>query len=370
MVRIGVLTSSRADFGVYSPLLKKIVINSEFSISIIAFGTHLSNSHGRTITEIETEGFHVHHKIFGLLDSDDPESISTNVAIVMMKFAAFWNLHSNDFDIVLCLGDRYEMFAAVYAGVPFGVRYAHFYGGDISEGAIDDIYRDCITKASAIHFTSTEKCAKRVKELIRSEKNVYAVGILSLDNLLKKEYYSISHFKKNYTIDLSIPTVLMTFHPETVNPVINLLHIKVIEQVIRYLTQQFQLIITMPNADTNAIHFREMYKSFVEIEGQRLFIFENLGSMAYLSCMRHCFFVIGNTSSGISEAASFNKYFINVGDRQKGREVGGNVFNVPFNFEKIEEMVTKVKSNNIYDGDNIYYKENAVELVLNVLTSL
>ena len=159
-MKIGILTSSRADFGIYLPLLKKIKEDRYFKIEIIVFGTHLSKLHGYTINEIYSSNFYKIHEISSLISNDDPESIGTSYGLTVIKFSRFWN--ENKFDLVLCLGDRFEMSAAVQAGIPFGIKFAHLHGGEITIGAIDNIFRHQITVASVLHFTSTNLSENRV----------------------------------------------------------------------------------------------------------------------------------------------------------------------------------------------------------------
>ena len=182
-MRIGLLTSSRADFGIYRPLIKEILGNTNFELKIIAFGTHLSVFHGFTIDEIRSEGFEIKYTIDSLLVSDTSESISTTIGLTIIKFSSFWKENHDQFDIVFCLGDRYEMFAAVISGISFGVKFAHIHGGEKTLGAIDNIFRHSITHASFIHFASTKEYKKRIIQILDDPKRVYYSGALSLDNL-------------------------------------------------------------------------------------------------------------------------------------------------------------------------------------------
>lgn len=364
MIKVGILTSSRADFGIYLPLLKKMEKNKVISFDIIAFGTHLSKFHGYTINEILESGFKVKFSVPTLLTSDNEEGISTSVALCSMKFASFWAANKDYFDLVFCLGDRYEMFAAVSAGIPFGIKFAHLYGGDTSLGAIDDIYRDCLTRFASLHFTSTEKCAQRVKVLNSESDEVEVVGLLSLDDLLDIELLGISEFSSKWGIDLNFPTILMTFHPETVEPGRNINHADVVFEVAKDLALKYQLVITMPNADTEGHIFREKYTQLKEIFPDKVFLIENFGRTSYFSCLKHSLCLIGNSSSGISEAASFGKYVLNVGDRQKGREKGRNVFTVPYRTQEIKEKLNYILEASVYEGHNIYRRKGGVDKIL------
>ena len=180
-MKIGILTSSRADYGIYFLLLNKLKEDRFFELEIIAFGTHLSKSHGDTISEIEKNNYNKIHTIPSLLAEDDKQAIATSYGLTALKFADFWQ--HNQFNLVICLGDRFEMSAAVQSGIPFGVKFAHIHGGETTLGAIDNIYRHQITLASTIHFTANELFTERVVELIGSKKNVHTVGSLSLSEI-------------------------------------------------------------------------------------------------------------------------------------------------------------------------------------------
>ena len=365
-MRIGVLTSSRADYGIYLPLLKELQKDDFFELKIIAFGTHLSPHHGYTLSNIENDGFSVEYTIDSMLIGDSPNSISTAMALTSMKFADFWKEHHREFDLVFCLGDRYEMFAAVSAGIPFEIKYAHLHGGETTLGAIDNIFRHSITIASAVHFCSTIEYAERIKQLIKDSENIYSVGALSLDNLKGLKLLTMQEFKKKYKIDLSVPTILFTFHPETVNSNRNSNYAETISKSLNTLSKNYQIVITLPNADTNNQVFRNNFIRLTK-ENQKIICVENFGTLGYFSCMKNCSFLLGNTSSGIIEAASLNKYVINLGYRQKGRLQSKNVYNCDINFSSIIELCKEISGKGNYEGENIYYQEGAVKKIISVL---
>src|ERR1044071_7587685 len=172
-MRIGILTSSRADFGIYLPLLREMQRQSWIDFKIIAFGTHLSRFHGYSIQQIEEAGFEVSYTIESMLLSDSPESISTAMGLTMIHFSSFWKDHAAEFDLVFCLGDRYEMFAAVMAGVPMHIRFAHLHGGEKTLGATDNVFRHSITQAASIHFAATEQYADRIRQLLDEPKDIF-----------------------------------------------------------------------------------------------------------------------------------------------------------------------------------------------------
>lgn len=370
MINIGVLTSSRADFGVYLPLLNRMKIDEEINFSIIAFGTHNSKFHGNTVDEILDQGFEVPYKLPTLLTCDSEEGVSTSTALCALKFSSFWATNKTEFDMVFCLGDRFEMFAAVSAGVPFGVKFVHFCGGDISLGAIDNVYRDCLTRFSSIHFPTTQKCAERVNKLKTENEPVKAVGLLSLDDINNHKLLSKEEFKQQWGIDLSKPSILITFHPETVGPEKNKKHSQIIYETLLGLGKDYQLIVTMPNADTEGYIFREIFFQLKEILPEQIFLIENFGRTSYFTCMKYSKLLIGNSSSGISEAASFNKYAINVGARQKGRETGSNIFNADFDASEIVALAVKILQDPDFKGENIYRKEGGVDEIIKTIKTL
>ncbi len=368
MKRIGILTSSRADFGIYLPLLKALKENANFQTRIIAFGTHLSAFHGYTLTQIEEAGFTAEYKIESMLLTDSSSAIATSMGLTLIKFADFWQEHAAEFDLVFCLGDRYEMFSAVTAGIPFQVQFAHLHGGETTLGAIDNVFRHGITLASRYHFVSTPTYATRVEQIINGNKNIFYVGALGLDNLIDFDGLTIQQFDEKWGIDLSRKTILVTYHPETVayqdNAANTQEFIKAIEKLADY-----QVLITMPNADTAGSSIRKMITERWS-NSDRFFLIENLGAVSYFTAMKHCAFLLGNTSSGIIEAASFGKFVINIGDRQKGRASGDNVIHVPINADAILNAVHSIKGKGHTDTSNIYYNNGAAAKIIEALEQI
>lgn len=367
-MRIAVLTSSRADFGIYLPLLKRLKADNFFELSIIAFGTHLSSFHGETIQQIIDEGFDVKYRVESMLLTDSAESISTAIGLTTIKFAGFWSKHSVDFDLVFCLGDRYEMFAAVTAGIAFNIRFAHLHGGETTLGAIDNIFRHAITLASQYHFVATLEYAERVATILGMEQNIYCIGALSLENITDIKLLSILEFQQKWGLDLSLDTVLTTFHPETVNAARNVHFTNELVSVIQN-NPNYQFLITMPNADTAGNTVRNVLINRL-YTNNKVCLIENLGSQSYFTAMKHCSFLLGNTSSGIIEAASFGKYVINLGDRQKGRACSDNVINTPLIEDDIQRAIKKIELNTSYRGENRYFRNNSASQVIEILKQL
>jgi GDP/UDP-N,N'-diacetylbacillosamine 2-epimerase (hydrolysing) len=366
-MKVGILTSSRADYGIYLPLLQKMKLDSFFELEIIAFGTHLSKFHGYTINQIYQENYSKVHAISALISNDDEQSIATSYGLTTLKFADFWA--ANKFDVVFCLGDRFEMSAAVQAGIPFGVNFAHIHGGETTLGAIDNIYRHQITLASKIHFTASKLYSEKIITLTDETKNVYTVGSLSLDEM--------SHFipieKGVFYSKFSIPNedyALLTFHPETVAVNENVHFAKEMKSALTELLQDVYLVITMPNADTLGTVYRQELEVLKDEYPDRVLLIENFGKANYFSAIYYAKLLIGNTSSGIIEAASFGKYVVNVGDRQKGRAQSKNILDTPFNSKNIILNTRQAIKLGEFKEENIYFKEGAADTIVKIIKEL
>lgn len=363
-MKIGVLTSSRADYGIYLPLLKKMKLDSFFALEIIAFGTHLSKFNGYTVDEIKKDNYSKIHEISALISNDNEESIATSYGLTVLKFADFWA--NNKFDLVFCLGDRFEMSAAVQAGIPFGVKFAHIHGGETTLGAIDNIYRHQITLASQIHFTSSDNYSNKVMSMIENQDNVHTVGALSLDEMSSFKPIEKDEFYSKYLIPIS-DYALVTFHPETVAANENVHYANEMKLALTAIAKELFLVITMPNADTLGTTYRQQLENLKKENPSQVLLIENFGKYNYFSAMYYAKLLIGNTSSGIIEAASFGKYVINVGDRQKGRAQSTNVLDTVFEASAIDSKTKEAIKLGEYNGPNIYFKEGAANTIINII---
>lgn len=354
MINIGILTSSRADYGIYLPLLKALEKDHDFSFSLIVFGTHLSKFHGFTLDHIIADGYNIAGKIESLIIGDSPNAIATSYALTSQKMSDFWEHNNTHFDFVFALGDRFEMAAAVFSGIPYGIKFIHLHGGEKTLGAIDNIYRHSISLASSIHFVSTALFKERLEQLLDSPEHIYNIGSLSIENIDNIELLTQEEFKLKWGIDLCIQTLLVTVHPETVHFEQNEHYAQEVFQSLKVLSKDFQIVITMPNADTSGIIYRDVFSELAR-KSSHIYVVENFGTQSYFSCMKHAALLLGNTSSGIIEAASFGKYVLNLGKRQEGRLQSGNVINLPFEAKTIIEHACKYAAAP-FNGENIYYK--------------
>jgi GDP/UDP-N,N'-diacetylbacillosamine 2-epimerase (hydrolysing) len=369
-MRIGILTSSRADFGIYLPLINELKKDIYFKFSLIVFGTHISKKHGYTIDEIIENGLEPKFVFDPVLLGDTPSEIAKSITATFNQFEKFWSNNYKDFDLILCLGDRYEMFAAVTSAIPFGIKFGHIHGGETTLGAIDNIYRHTITLSSHIHFTAADEYSKRVSSLINSNENIFTVGSLSLDGIDHSVSMNEIDFFEKWNVDLTRPTILVTVHPETIAFKEVERHSKEILNAIIELSNEFQIIITMPNADTNGMIIRNMINNELK-NYKNIFVFESLGKQSYFTAMKYCSLMIGNTSSGIIEAASFNKFVINLGERQKGRLTSDNVLHSKFNTEEILGNVKLIINKKfIYTGINKYFQINVASAIISILKKI
>ena len=360
-MKIGVLTSSRADYGIYLPLLRKLKVDIYFEIEIIAFGTHLSKFHGYTIREIEKEKFNKIHSISTILTNDDPQSISSSYGLTCLKFADFWQ--QNVYDLVFCLGDRYEMNAAVQAGLPYRIKFAHLHGGETTLGALDNIYRHQITLASTLHFTANNAFSDHVAELLGAKQHIFTVGSLSLDEIVNFKPKNKTDFYETYNIP-NKDYALITFHPETVNFEMNQYFASEMSKSLTQIISKLFLVITMPNADTLGSVFRNEINHLKEDHPNQVLCIENFGKENYFNAMYYSKILIGNTSSGIIEAASFGKNVVNVGDRQKGRLQSENIINSSFSNKNILQAVELALTKGNYQGENAYYLPNPSDAII------
>lgn len=366
MIKIGILTSSRADYGIYLPLLNAIKKDGELDLNLIVFGTHLSKIHGYTLLQIESDGFKAFRKIESLLLGDTPNAIASGYALTALKFSEFWEENKHEFDVVFALGDRFEMAAAVAASVPYQVKIAHLHGGETTLGAIDNIYRHSISLSSSLHFVSTEAFKNRLVQLLDDDHDkIFNVGSLSLENLVAMPLLTIDEFQKKWHIDLNMDSILLTVHPETVSFELNEQYCTEVSIALEQLSANYQIVITMPNADTSGMVFRLAFEKLGK-KYENIKVIENFGTQSYFTCMKYSKLMIGNTSSGIVEAASFEKYVLNLGDRQKGRLSGENVIHIPFNAKKIVETAGKYL-NRTFTGVNLYYQPNPSEKILEII---
>ena len=362
-LKVGVLTSSRADYGIYRPLLGKMSEDNAFDLEVIAFGTHLMKKFGHTVDAIYEDGFSVQPVHGTMSERDSPTDIAYAMSSTIRAFADFYKEHR--YDILFALGDRYEMFSAVAASVPFNMDVAHIHGGETTLGAIDNSFRHSITHFSRFHFTAAEDYKSRVVKMLGRRSGVYNVGALSIDAIKNLRLLQLDEFNVKYGFDISKPTILFTFHPETIAYQRNEHHISEIINAILKLNQ-YQFLITMPNADTYGMIIRDAL--IRRLAGRaNIKVIENLGSKDYLSAMKYCSFLMGNSSSGFIEASFFSKPVINLGKRQEGRIETPNIITVDIDEGSILTATEKIDSLSGIILKPVYGNGSAASKIIRIL---
>lgn len=365
--KICIITGTRAEYGLLYWLIERIEKDEDLELQIIATGMHLSPEFGLTYNQIEADGFSITQKIEMLLSSDTPTSISKSVGLGVISFSdAFERLNP---DIVVVLGDRFEIFAAVQAAMIMRIPIAHIHGGELTEGAIDDSIRHSITKMSHFHFTATEEYKNRVIQMGERPETVYNVGTLGIEGIKKIPMLSKNELSKSIGVNLS-KFFLITLHPTTLE---NSTAEKQILTVLNALDkfEEYQLIFTKTNADTDGRIINKYIENYVNDNPSRAYVFDSLGQVNYLSAIKHCELVIGNSSSGLLEVPFLRKPTINIGIRQQGRLKAKSVIDCDFTELSIIEAMNKGLSNSfneqIQNMEMLYGEGNTSEQIVNVL---
>jgi GDP/UDP-N,N'-diacetylbacillosamine 2-epimerase (hydrolysing) len=321
--KICFVTGSRADYGLLRCLMREVKADPGFTLQVVATGMHLSSIFGLTYKDIEADGFIIDHKVLALSDNDTPVGIATAMSNVLVGCAeAFHDLQP---DIIVVLGDRFEIFAAVSAALVARIPVAHLHGGESTVGAFDEAMRHSITKMSQLHFVAAKEYRDRVIQLGESPESVFLVGGIGLDNLKSLRLLTKQELEELLNLKFDKKSLLVTFHPVTLEDETAELQIKELFSALSEL-KDTTLIITFPNADTGGQSLIKIIEEFVK-KHKNAKAFPSLGQVGYLSCLRIVDAVIGNSSSGLIEAPSFKKGTINIGERQLGRLQASSVIN-------------------------------------------
>lgn len=368
MKRIGIMTGTRAEYGLLKSLMQEINKDNDLELYLIVSGMHLSPEFGMTYKEIEEDGFEINAKVEMLLSSDSPAGISKSIGLGVIGFAD--EFQRADLDMLILLGDRYEALSAAISAMVMRIPIAHLHGGELTEGAIDEGIRHSITKMSYLHFTSTEQYRNRVIQLGENPERVFYVGALGVENIKKINLMTKEELEKSIHFEIDENTVVVTYHPVTLenNTVeeqfLNLL--KVLDR-----NPKIRMIFTKANADTNGRIVNELIDKYAAQNSERACAFMSLGQKRYLSALKYCRIVIGNSSSGIIEAPSFGKPIINIGDRQKGRICADSVINCGYTQQEIQQAMetalTKEFENKVSNCRNPYEKENTAANIISVI---
>ncbi len=364
MHQICVVTGARSEYGLLRGLMQDIHRSPELELNLVVTGMHLSPEFGLTYREIEQDGFQIDRKIEMLMSSDTPVGVSKSMGLAMVGFAdAFAELKP---DIVVLLGDRYEIFCAASACMIAGIPIAHLHGGESTEGSIDNSIRHAITQMSTLHFVAAEQYRKRVIQMVDRPEHVFLVGGFGVDALRKQAILNRDEFEKSIEFKLGERNLLVTFHPATrEKSELNEL-LKAFDEF-----QDIHLIITMPNADPGA---RELIQQLAEFVKKRpnSCLRASLGYQRYMSAVNWMDGVVGNSSSGLLEVPSFQKGTINIGDRQKGRLKASSVIDCLADRTSIIQAIHKLYSADfqasLKDVRNPYGEGGSAEKTLQILS--
>jgi len=335
-MKICVVTGTRAEYGLLYWTIKKLLSDKYFKVQLCVTGMHLSPEFGLTYRQIEDDGFKIDKKIEMILSSDTSVGISKSIGLGIIGFADIFEELKPD--IILVLGDRFEIFAAVTAAMIAKIPVAHCHGGEATEGLIDEPIRHSITKMSHLHFTATEEYRNRVIQLGENPENVFNVGALGIENINKLKLHSKEDFEKAIEFTLSELNFLVTFHPVTLEKATAK---KQFEDLLAALDNYLNahIIFTKPNADNDGRVLINKIDTYVQKNPGRAVSFISLGQLNYLSALKHVDLVIGNSSSGLLEVPSFQKATINIGDRQRGRIQAESVINCEADTKAIKSAI-------------------------------
>jgi len=370
-MKLCTVTGSRAEFFILKRLILKFQNDKFFNHKLIITGSHTSKFFGKTINDIKREGIKFHSVINLNFKGDKPEDITNYFATGIKKFSKnFFKLKP---DLILVLGDRYEIYSAALAAYFLKIPVAHLYGGEITKGSLDNGIRHSITKLSDLHFVSTKKYFENIYSWGENKKTIFNVGSLGVESLKNHKIIKKEILEKKLKIKFNKKNILMTFQPETINTKKeNLRKLDILLNCIKNL-KNTTVIMTMPGADHYYKSIQSKLLKFCR-RNKNVFLFKSLGHDNYFSICRLVDFMIGNSSSGVIEMPSFKKGTINLGIRQLGRLHSNSVINVDFNKKSIIKAINKIYSKNfrksLQKAKNPYEKKNSLSKILKILKSI
>lgn len=371
--KICVVTGTRAEYGLLRFVMEEVQGTPELELQVVATGMHLSPEFGLTANTIEEDGYIVDYRIESLLSSDTPVGIAKSTGLGMIGFAdAFAVLKP---DIVVLLGDRFEILSAAVAALYARIPVAHLHGGETTEGAFDEGIRHAITKMAHFHFVAAEEYRHRVIQLGEDPKSVYNVGGLGVDAIHRIQLLSREELSRRLEFDLtSGPFLLITFHPVTLEDDTAEKQMNAMLAALKRVPSDVRFVFTMPNADTGGRVIIRKVESFVQEHSDRAMAAISLGQLNYYSAMKYTAAVVGNSSSGLAEAPSFKVPTVNIGDRQKGRMMAESVISCDAEAESIqkalEEALDSVFCSSIQTQSSPYGEGGASQNIVKALKNV
>lgn len=365
--KICVVTGTRAEYGLLNLLMKGIESEPDLQLQLVVTGTHLSPEFGLTFQEIEEDGFLIDRKVEMLLSSDTAAGVAKSIGLGIIGFAeAFAQLQP---DLLVLLGDRYEILAAAQSALVAKIPIAHIGGGDTTEGAFDEAIRHSVTKMSHLHFVTNEESFQRVRQLGENPNHIYNVGSVGIDRIMCLQRMSRSELEQSLSFHFLRKNLLITYHPVTLDTQASGLQFHELTEALHHLGTNVGFVFTKPNADPQGREIIRQIDDFVSCHSNAV-SFQSLGQKRYFSLIAQVDAVVGNSSSGIYEVPSFHKPTVNIGDRQKGRLLASSVINCSPEKGKIEEAIQEAFQKDCMNTVNPYGKGNSTKKILEVLNSI
>ena len=366
-MKIFLVTSTRADFGLLKNLIFEFKKNSYFDLKIIATGTHFSKKHGFSFSEIKNHKVEIYKKILTTNNTQSPSSLLNDMNFLSKSISFL--IKKDKPDLFIVLGDRYELFAVSLAAYLNKVPLAHIHGGEITQGSLDDGFRHCISKMSNLHFVTHKEYKKRLIKMGENPKSIYNVGALGVENIYKTKFLNKKELEKSLKINLKKSILLVCLHPEITKELTIRLANETLS-ALKYCNDK-SIIFTMPGADLyNNIIFKKI--SIFAKKNSNCFLFKSLGSQKFLSFLKIADAIIGNSSSGILEMPTFKKLTINIGDRQKGRVKSNSIVDVFPKKNLIKKKIDFIYSKkfNTKNITNPYKKPNTSKKIISILKNI
>ncbi|WP_326114871.1 UDP-N-acetylglucosamine 2-epimerase [Paenibacillus alginolyticus] len=365
--KICIVTSTRSDYGLNYWIMKRIKENANLELQIIASGMHMSTEFGLTYKEIERDGFTLNKKIEILLSSDTSVGITKSLGLALISFSeAFQDLKP---DLIVLLGDRFEIMAAAQAAMIANIPIAHVAGGDTTIGAYDEAIRHSLTKMSHLHFVTNESAYKRVIQLGENPQRVYNVGSTGIDYIKNVSLLTKEQLGNQLDFKLRPKNIVVTFHPVTLEENSSEKQFKELLSALQKLGSNVGIIITKPNADNDGRIIIKLIDEFTKAH-ENVVSFTSLGQIRYLSTLAHVDCVVGNSSSGLYEAPSFKKPTVNIGDRQGGRLMATSIINCQPISDDIYQSIEKAFSLDCSESVNPYGDGNSSERIVRVIADI
>lgn len=341
MKNVCVLTAARAEYGLLKNLILRLQEEPEFRVNVVVTGMHLDKAFGETYREIEEDGIAIAAKLPVLSENGSAVGMSETMADALVSFGHFFA--ENRQDLLVVLGDRYETMAVCIAAMNEQIPIAHIHGGEVTEGAIDDAIRHSITKMSYLHFTSTEVYRRRVIQLGEHPDRVFCVGALGIENILKQKLLTRAELEESIGFHLGEKYCLVTFHPITLEEGSGISQVEELLQAMDA-ASAYHYLITKANADAGGRMINERLEQYAQEHKENTLLIDSLGMIRYLSAMKYCAMVIGNSSSGILEAPAMGVPTINIGNRQRGRIQAASIINCTPDRREIQEAMCRAES--------------------------